>query len=150
MTDMLVNLLELKEIPVVPGITVRRALPHEKGPVCQFILNNFGQGWSDEASVAFSNKPTSIFIAISNGQVCGFCAYECTAKAFLGPEGVTASLRGLGIGKALLLSALHGLREMGYVYGIIGGVGPADFYGKIGATIIPNSTPGIYANPLRT
>ena len=55
-------------------------------------------------------------------------------------------MRGRGIGKALLLTALEGLREIGYAYGIIGGVGPAEFYAKAcGAVMIEGSTPGIYA-----
>ena len=38
---------------------------------------------------------------------------------------------------------------MGYAYGIIGGVGPAEFYAKtVGATLIPDSTPGIYTDML--
>ncbi len=58
--------------------------------------------------------------------------------------------RGRGVGRALLLACLWGLREMGYVYGIIGGVGPAEFYERaVGATLIPDSTPGVYADPLR-
>ena len=39
---------------------------------------------------------------------------------------------------------------MGYVYGIIGGVGPAEFYAKaVGATLIADSSPGIYADGLK-
>ena len=45
----------------------------------------------------------------------------------------------------LLLSALHAQRAQGYAYSIIGGVGPAEFYGKaVGAVVIADSTPGIY------
>jgi hypothetical protein len=58
-------------------------------------------------------------------------------------------MRGRGIGKALLFASLWGLRELGYVYGIIGGAGPVEFYEKaVGAIVIPDSEPGIYANPL--
>ena len=49
------------------------------------------------------------------------------------------------IGKALLLRSLRAMRDEGYVYGIIGGIGPQKFYEKcVGAMLIPNSTPGIY------
>jgi len=150
MADMLVNLLKLQPVPFVPGITIRRALPFEMTLTRQFIISNFGVGWTDEVSVAFSSRPSTLFIALDHiGRICGFCAYECTAKAFLGPEGVSEQYRKRGIGKALLLSALHGLRELGYAYGIIGGVGPAEFYAKVaGAAPIPDSTPGIYADPI--
>jgi predicted N-acetyltransferase YhbS len=59
------------------------------------------------------------------------------------------SERGNGVGKALLLACLHGLREMGYVYGIIGGAGPVEFYAKaVGAKVIEDSVPGIYTDLL--
>jgi len=150
MADMLVNLLKLPAIQPVPGIVIRRALPFEMAPVRQFIASNFGTAWADEASVAYSQKPPTLFIATNNGSVCGFCAYECTARAFLGPEGVDVTHRRRGIGKALLLFALNGLRELGYVYGIVGGIGPEAFYTKaVGATMIPESTPGIYVDHLK-
>ena len=39
---------------------------------------------------------------------------------------------------------------MGYVYAIIGAAGPVRFYQKaVGAIIIPDSEPGIYADPLQ-
>jgi len=53
--------------------------------------------------------------------------------------------QGKGIGKALLLASLHALRNEGYAYAIIGGVGPESFYQKtVGAVLIDGSTPGIY------
>jgi predicted N-acetyltransferase YhbS len=58
--------------------------------------------------------------------------------------------RQIGVGKALLLACLWALREMGYVYGIIGGVGPVDFYKKtVGAIEIPGSDTGIYNDLLK-
>jgi len=98
--------------------------------------------------------PCSIYIAIDISQekagIVGFAAYECTSRNFFGPEGVAESHRRRGIGKALLIACLHGLREMGYAYGIIGGVGPHAFYEKAcGATLIEGSSPGIYRDMLR-
>ena len=58
--------------------------------------------------------------------------------------------RGEGLGRALALAAMHALAAQGYVYGIVGGVGPAAFYEKLfGAIAIPGSTPGLYAGMLR-
>ena len=55
-----------------------------------------------------------------------------------------------GIGKALLVTSLWGLREVGYVYGSIGGVGPMEFYREaVGAFVIPDSEPGIYTDLLK-
>lgn len=55
------------------------------------------------------------------------------------------SERGKGIGKALLLAALHAQKAQGFAYAIIGGVGPAEYYAKtVGAIMIEGSQPGIY------
>jgi GNAT superfamily N-acetyltransferase len=82
--------------------------------------------------------------------VIGFAGYECTRKAFFGPTGVLESERGSGIGTALLIASLWGLRELGYVYGIIGGAGPVEFYERaVGAIVIPESAPGIYTDLLK-
>ncbi|MDQ2855915.1 MAG: GNAT family N-acetyltransferase [Acidobacteriota bacterium] len=157
MPDMLVNLLKLPALyPVLEelergNITVRRAQPFEITPVRSFIEKHFSVAWADEVSVGFGAKPVSVYIATSDGEVIGFAAYECTRRNFFGPTGVLDTMQGRGIGKALLLACLWGLREMGYVYSIIGGVGPVDFYKKAaGASLIENSTPGIYTDLLKS
>ena len=107
--------------------------------------------WADEISVGFGNKPVSVFIATENKEVIGFAGYECTRKGFFGPTGVAQRARERGVGKQLLLASLWGLRELGYVYGIIGGAGPLEFYQKhVGAIVIPGSEPGIYTDLLKS
>jgi GNAT superfamily N-acetyltransferase len=156
MPDMLVHLLRLPEFAPIEarlceaGVILRRAQPFEITPVRDFLTKHFAAPWADEVSVGFANKPVSVYLAIRDGAIVGFGAYECTRRGFFGPTGVLESERGRGAGKALLIACLAGLRDMGYVYGIIGGVGPADFYTKaVGATLIPDSTPGIYAHGLK-
>jgi predicted N-acetyltransferase YhbS len=62
---------------------------------------------------------------------------------------VIPEMQSKGVGRALLLASLWGLREVGYVYGVIGGVGPIEFYQKaVNAMVIPDSDPGIYTNLL--
>jgi GNAT superfamily N-acetyltransferase len=153
--DMIVPLLRTPPVDAAiadlrrAGILIRRANPWELSATRTFIETHFTVGWADEASVGFSNKPVSVFLAIRDGQILGFAAYECTRRAFFGPTGVAPRVRGKGIGKALLLASLLGLREMGYVYGIVGGAGPTGFYERAcGACVIPDSCPGIYADGL--
>ena len=149
MPDLLVNLLKLPEPEVLESVLIRRAQPFELTPVLDFVRENFSARWADEISVGFANKPVSVFIAAIDNKLVGFAAYECTRRAFFGPTGVIEEARGSGIGKALLLSSLVGLRELGYVYAIIGGVGPVRFYQKtVGAIVIPDSEPGIYRDRL--
>jgi GNAT superfamily N-acetyltransferase len=132
------------------GVIIRRAQPFEITPVRSFIEKNFSVAWADEVSVGFASKPVSVYIATVDQAIAGFAGYECTRKAFFGPTGVTANLQGRGIGKALLLASLWGMRELGYVYGIIGRAGPVEFYEKaVGAIVIPDSDPGIYTDLLK-
>ena len=156
MPDLLVNLLKLSSLqPLVDelsvsGITLRRAQPFEITPVRQFIEQNFSVAWADEVSVGFANKPITVYLATRDGRVIGFAGYECTRKAFFGPTGVAESERGHGVGKALLIAALWGLRELGYVYGIIGHAGPIEFYQEaVGAVVISDSDRGIYEDLLK-
>src|SRR5215212_2896036 len=156
MPDMLVNLMRLPpaaeatEAMNAEGVVVRRAQPWELTQVREFVAENFQQSWADEISGGLVRQPVTVFVALREGRLIGFAAYECTRKNFFGPTGVAESERGRGVGRALLLASLWGLRELGYAYAIIGGVGPAEFYERaVGARLIPDSSPGVYADPIR-
>ena len=150
MPDLLVNLLKLPEPEANTGFIIRRAQPFEVTPVRRLVAENFSQGWADEISVGFARQPISVFIATVDRAIVGFAGYECTRRGFFGPTGVIPATQGQGIGKALLLASLWALREMGYVYAIIGAAGPVHFYQKtVGAIVIPGSEPGIYTDLLR-
>jgi hypothetical protein len=128
---------------------IRAAMPYEKHRVTEWVRNTFSRAWESECDVSFSNHPVSCFIATQAGRIVGFACYDSTCRNFFGPSGVAQSKRGLGIGKALLLSCLHAMRANGFAYAIIGGVGPAEFYSKAsGAITIEGSSPGIYRDRL--
>jgi len=58
---------------------------------------------------------------------------------------INTSMRESDIGKALLLSSLYAMWEMGYTYAIIGGGdGVEGFYKSVGAIEIEGSKLGIY------
>ncbi len=153
--DMLVNLLKLPdeknllEKLTFEGIMIRRVQPYELSLLRKFVKINFNELWADEVVSAFGHQPITCFIATYNKRIVGFGAYECSCRNYFGPTGVQPDFRGKGIGNALLLKCLHAMREMGYAYCIIGGVGPVEFYQKcVGASLIPDSTPGIYIDML--
>ena len=155
MIDMLVRLYDLPDSSGLyrdistRGVTLRRARAFEKHTVAAFAKAHFSDKWVSEIEVAISRQPISCFIATRDKEVLGFSCYDTTQRGFFGPTGVLESARGLGLGKALLFKALEGLREIGYAYAIIGGVGPRDFYAKVcGAVEIPGSDPGTYADLL--
>jgi len=110
------------------GIVIRHARPWERTAVYDFVTAQFSQGWADEVVRGFNNNPVTILLALKDKEIVGFSAYEVTARAYFGPTGVTGEHRHQGIGKAVFLAAMYGLRELGYVYGIIGAPGPVDFY----------------------
>lgn len=155
MIDMLVRLYDLPESSELyasvasHGVTLRRARAFEKHTVAAFAREHFSEKWASEVEVAVTRQPVSCFIATRDGEIIGFACYETTQRGFFGPTGVIANARGLGVGKALLMKALEGLRDIGYAYGIIGGVGPREFYEKVcGAVEIPGSDPGTYTDLL--
>ena len=152
MPDLLVNLLKLPAPePASETFVVRRAQPFELSIVRRFVAENFAATWADEISVGFARQPISVFVAISDHELAGFAAYECTRRGFFGPMGVVDRARGKGAGKALLLASLWALREMGYVYAIVGAAGPVRFYQKtVGAMVIPDSESGIYMGLLKS
>lgn len=151
MPDLLVNLLKLPPpASETADFVVRRAQPFELTAVREFVTENFSVNWADEVAVGFARQPISVFVATIDHQLAGFAAYECTRRGFFGPMGVIDKAKGKGAGKALLLAALAGLRDLGYVYAIIGAAGPVRFYqSTVGAIIIPDSEPGIYTDLLK-
>ncbi len=155
MHDMLVRLYALPGLDeavaacAAQGVAIRRALAPDRAAVVDWVRAHFASA-AAEVETAFAQVPVSCFVAVRGAAMLGFACYDVTCPNFFGPEGVAASERGRGIGRALLLAALHAQRAQGYAYAIIGGVGPAEFYAKtVGAVPIAGSTPGIYAGMLR-
>lgn len=154
MIDMLVRLYDLPDSTelyaavAAAGVNLRRARAFEKHTVAAFA-RSFSEKWASEVEVALTRQPAACFIATKDRRILGFACYDTTMRGFFGPTGVAEDARGLGLGKALLFKALEGLRESGHAYGIIGGVGPREFYAKAcGAIEIPGSDPGIYGDIL--
>lgn len=155
MIDMLVRLHELPDSREIysrvesQGVILRRARAYERHIVATWAAEHFSPKWESEVKIAFSRQPVTCFIATLNQEILGFACYETTAKGFYGPTGVGEAARSTGIGKALMFKCMESLKDEGYVYGMIGGVGPREFYEKaIGAVEIPGSDPGIYRDIL--
>jgi GNAT superfamily N-acetyltransferase len=155
MTDLLVRLYDLPTLEseakvAAAGITVRRTIGPELHVVLDWIGEHFGRSWVSEATVAMTQLPSTCWIAVKDGQLIGFACHDATSKGFFGPTGVLESARGQGIGEALLIATLRGMRESGYGYAVIGDPGPVAFYQRrLDAIEIPNSKPGVYKGMLR-
>lgn len=151
MPDMLVNLLKLPhEQPLMQSleqqnIQIRRALAPDKLRIVSWVQQYSGKNAAGECDVCFSRLPVSCFIATRGAKIIGYACYNAIAPDFFGPTRVLDMEQGRSIGKALLLRSLYAMRDEGYLYAIIGGVGPQVFYEKcVGAILIPDSSPGIY------
>ncbi|MHB8064983.1 MAG: GNAT family N-acetyltransferase [Ruminiclostridium sp.] len=155
MPDMLVKLYNLPDMVDIDkrmkeeGIDIRRVIASEKHIIVDWVRQTFNQAWASECEVSFSNHPVSCYVAVENGNIIGFACYDATYRDFFGPTGVDNTARGRGAGKALLLKCLYDMEAQGYGYAIVGGVGPEEFYAKNAkATVIEDSTPGIYQGAL--
>lgn len=152
MPDMLVRLYNLPDSAADidrladRGIVCRRAESYERQAVLHFVGRHWTR-WVDEATAAFARVPPTMFVAVEDGAIIGFAAFNATRPDYFGPTGVDESRRQQGIGRVLLIQCLEVLAAEGYAYAIIGGVGPADFYEQtVGAVVIEGSEPGIYRN----
>jgi hypothetical protein len=155
--DLLVKLYELPSADAnqtssfPAGTHVRTAMAYEKDAVVDWVRKQFGPAWASECDVAFSNRPISCHIATQSGAILGFACYDSTCRGFFGPIGLVETMRGHGIGRALLLSCLHAMAAIGYGYAVVGGVQDVDYYAQaVGAIEIPGSAPGIYRDRLKT
>jgi predicted N-acetyltransferase YhbS len=153
MPDMLVRLYDLPDSSLYyrradeAGVAIRRADPWDHARYRRFVEETFGELWAVEAALAYRQSPISAFMAEREGRITGFAAYECTRRGYFGPTGVIPDERKRGVGGALLFRCLESMREMGYAYAIIGGVGPREYYEKVcGAFVIPGSEVGIYGS----
>ena len=151
MSDLLVRLYDLPPLgPALEalgaaGIIVRRAAAAERSAVVDWARAHGSPGWADECAAAFARLPPACFVAVEDDTLIGFACYEATCRDFFGPELVQPDRRGRGVGKALLLAALHAMRGEGYAYAIIGWASSIDFYRRaVGAVVIDGSEPGIY------
>lgn len=148
MGDMLVRLYALPERPkVAEGVHIKRVLSPDTGRVEEFIRAHFSEGWIYESKAALYQTPPACFIAVKDRKILGFACYDATAKGMFGPVGVDPEARGMGIGGALTYRCMEAMREAGYAYAAIGWPdGKESFYERsVGATVIPDSAPGVYS-----
>jgi GNAT superfamily N-acetyltransferase len=149
--DMLIKLYALSASArtALPQYAIRKPLGPEIDLVIDWIAREFSTGWASEARVALGNRPVSLYVALRERKLVGFCCYDATARGLVGPIGVASTERGAGFGAALLRACLGEMRSVGYAYAVAGAVGAPEFFHRVaGAVEIEGSTPGPYAGML--
>ena len=157
MSDLLVKLYDLPDdrrwLDQLKNedIFLRVGMACEKHQVVTWVQETFGKLWASECDIAFSRQPISCYIATKKGTLIGFSCYDSSMKNFFGPVGVAEGYRGKGVGTGLLLKCLHAMAAGGYAYAIIGDADSPAFYEKtVNAYVIPDSSPGIYYDRLKS
>lgn len=111
------------------GFTVRRATTEDRLAVFA-LLDAHWAAWKDEIERSLYNEPVSLHLALKDGRVLGFSAYDTNnlGTGWFGPMGTDPETRGLGIGGVLLRRCLRDQKAQGHARAIIPWVGPVAFY----------------------
>ena len=141
--DLTVNLLTNDWInKELQGVVISMVQPNEEEDFLSWVKHQFGERWFETLSGAFQSSSPFIPIlkAEEKGKLVGFAAYDVymNKKGIFGPMGVIPATRLHGVGKQLLYTALHRMKERGYLYAVLKEAGPIEFYEKTcGAKLIP-------------
>ncbi len=114
------------------GIVLRRAEPGDRVTMAEWMRRHFPGGWELEVDLTFSFDPIPLWLAFREDAVVGFAMYNVELfDGGFGPTGVDASLRGTGVGRALLLRTLADVETHGHEECEIAWVGPVGFYARV-------------------
>lgn len=126
--------VDLATLPDDPGgYSVASAL--DRAEVDAFMTEHWSN-WRLEALRALDKGNLVIDRAkVGDGGITAFCAFEVNRKGLLGPVAVRPDLMGRGMGKTVLLGALHELRRRGANEVSVVWVGPIAPYAAVGGKI---------------
>lgn len=89
-------------------IEISIATADDKGAVDMFINSEFTESWGKEIEPVFQPEHSAFGIMAScQGKIIGFAAIHATNPNWFGPMVVSASYRGRGVGKLLLLTSIN-------------------------------------------
>jgi GNAT superfamily N-acetyltransferase len=126
--------VDLSAIPGDPGgHTLARDVDRDE---IDAFMSNHWSNWRLEVLRALDKGNLVIDRASTgDGGITAFCAFEVNRKGLLGPVAVRPDLMGRGMGKAVLLGALHELRRRGVSEVSVVWVGPIVPYAAVGGKV---------------
>jgi mycothiol synthase len=89
--------------------------------------------WTAEVLRALEHQ--TLLIARDRSGILGFCAYDVTRRGLVGPVGARLDLIGKGIGRPLLIGALHRMKAAGLDRVEVSWVGPIVPYARVGGVV---------------
>jgi N-acetylglutamate synthase-like GNAT family acetyltransferase len=121
---------------VPAGIEVRRALRAD-APALNAFLDSHWPSWRAEAAVALASEPATLHLALRDGRVVGFAAWDANNRGtgWFGPMGVDPRERGSGLGCVLLHRCLDDMRAQGHDAAVIAWVDNAPFYERCAGAV---------------
>lgn len=138
----------LPELGALPeGIVLRPLRPEEAEPMLAFLNRDFAGRWPRDVAhhLSHGGPAQAVFGLFVNAEPLGFALLHPPGSpgalrwagfvpdvAALGPIGVSSSLRGQGLGLALLVRALEALRDRGARETVIDWTDLLDFYARCG------------------
>lgn len=126
--------VDLSTIPGDPG-GYRLATALDREEIDAFMIDHWSN-WRLEVLRALDKGNLVIDRAERrDGGITAFCAFEVNRKGLLGPVAVRPDLMGQGMGKAVLLGALHELRRRGASDVSVVWVGPIAPYAAVGGRV---------------
>ena len=113
------------------GITVRRAEFDDSQAVLAIVQAHW-PAWHAEVTNAFNNNPISLHLALHQGRILGFAAYDANnlGTGWFGPMGTVPAAEGQGLGRVLLWRCLRDQKAQGHATAVIPWVGPMGFYSR--------------------
>ena len=126
--------VDLSTIPADPG-GYSLATADDRAEVDSFMRDHWSN-WRLEALRALDKGNLVLDRAeTGEGGITAFCAFEVNRKGLLGPVAVRPDLMGRGLGKTVLLGALHELRRRGASDVSVVWVGPVAPYAAVGGKV---------------
>jgi mycothiol synthase len=114
------------------GFEIRRLEERDREAFSAYLTANWSRWWHDEGMNGYENNPVSVHIALRDGQICAFAAYNVEAfDGGFGPTGTDESLRGKGIGRVLFHRCMRDLQQQGLAACEVCWTGPISFYARV-------------------
>jgi GNAT superfamily N-acetyltransferase len=123
--------IRLSDLPPDPGSAVAPA-PAERPELDSWMAQHW-PNWRDEVMRAFDQG--TLLLGRDQQDITGFCAYNVNTSGTLGPIASRPDLIGQGVGKPLLVGALHRLRSLGHDTIEVLWVGPMVPYAQLGGHV---------------